>query len=70
MTRSRIKLTLFGKEVEKSLIDNDMTKGDLAKAIGISQSYLTDVLKGTRVGVDVKSKIAECLELDLVSPRK
>ena len=66
MTRGRIKLTPFGKEVEKALIDRDMTKGDLAAEIGITQAYLTDVLKGTRIGKEIKPKIAKLLELDLV----
>ena len=67
MTRSRIRLTPFGKEVEKALIDRDMTKTDLAKELGISGAYLTDVLKGTRVGKDLKPKIAKLLELDYIA---
>lgn len=62
----KIKLTPFGKEVEKALIDKDMEKGDLARAIGISQPYLTDILKGTREGRERKKQIAEYLGLDLV----
>lgn len=66
VTRTRKKLTPFGKEVEKKLIDLDMTKKDLSNELGITQSYLTDVLKGTREGYDIKPKIAKLLELDLV----
>nr|WP_302600233.1 helix-turn-helix transcriptional regulator [uncultured Cellulosilyticum sp.] len=62
----QIKLTPFGREVEKALIDKDMSKGDLARAIGISQPYLTDILKGTRVGTKRKKQIAEYLGLDLI----
>lgn len=62
----KIKLTHFGKEVEKALIDKDMDKGDLAKAIGISQAYLTDILKGTRNGTERKKQIAEYLKIDLI----
>ncbi len=62
----KIKLTPFGKEVEKALIDMDMDKGELARAIGISQAYLTDILKGTRPGTERKKQIAEHLGLDLV----
>lgn len=62
----KIKLTPFGKEVEKALIDRDMDKGDLAKVIGISQPYLTDILKGTRNGTERKMQIAKYLNLDLV----
>lgn len=62
----RVKYTPFGKEVEKALIDKDMDKGELAKAVGISQPYLTDILKGTRNGTERKIQIAEYLNLDLV----
>lgn len=61
----KIKLTPFGKEVEKALIDKDMSKGELAKVIGISQPYLTDILKGTRAGHERKKEIAKYLGLDL-----
>ena len=69
MTKNRIKLTPFGKEVEKKLIDLEMTKGDLAKVLGITDPYLTDILKGTRLGREMKLKIAKLLELDLVLGR-
>lgn len=62
----KIKLTPFGKEVEKALIDRDMSKSELAKILGITQAYLTDILKGTREGTERKKQIAEYLGLDLV----
>lgn len=62
----KIKLTPFGKEVEKALIDRDMSKSELAKILGITQPYLTDILKGTRDGKERKKQIAEYLGLDLV----
>lgn len=65
----KIKYTPFGKEVKKKLIDMDMDDGELARIIGISQSYLTDILKGTRIGTERKKQIAKYLELDLVIGR-
>lgn len=62
----KIKLTPFGKEVEKALIDRDMSKSDLSKELGITQAYLTDILKGTRVGTEKKKHIAAYLKLDVV----
>lgn len=62
----RVKYTPFGQEVEKALIDKNMAKGELAKVIGISQPYLTDILKGTRNGTERKIQIAKYLNLDLV----
>lgn len=62
----KVKYTPFGKEVEKALIDKNMAKGELAKVIGISQPYLTDILKGTRNGTERKIQIAKYLNLDLI----
>ncbi|WP_410495066.1 helix-turn-helix transcriptional regulator [Cellulosilyticum sp. ST5] len=62
----RVNYTSFGKEVEKALIDKNMAKGELAKAVGISQPYLTDILKGTRNGTERKIQIAKYLNLDLI----
>lgn len=62
----KVKYTPFGKEVEKALIDRDMDKGELAKAIGISQPYLTDILKGTRNGGTKKQQIAKLLGIKVV----
>lgn len=59
----KIKLTPFGKEVEKALIDKDMSKRELAEILGITQAYLTDILKGTREGKERKKQIAEYLGL-------
>ena len=43
-----------------------MSKGELAKVLGISQPYLTDILKGTRAGHERKKEIAKYLGLDLI----
>ena len=44
------KLTEFGKEVKKTLIDLEMEIPELAENIGISIPYLRDILKGARPG--------------------
>ncbi|MBR5949244.1 MAG: helix-turn-helix transcriptional regulator [Clostridia bacterium] len=36
------------KEVKKALIDHEMTMGDLANELGISISYVSDLIKGKR----------------------
>ncbi len=38
----------FEKQVRKALIDRDMTMTDLAITLGISISYLSDLLKSKR----------------------
>lgn len=38
----------FEKQVKKALIDRNMTMGDLGEALGISLSYVSDLIKGKR----------------------
>lgn len=61
------KLTPFGKYVSKTLTDKDMTKTQLAEAIGTSPQYLSYILYGTRSGEKYLPAIIAALELD---PRK
>lgn len=44
------KLTPFGRYVVKTLVDKDMSKMELAAAVGISQPYLSYILYGQRSG--------------------
>ena len=53
----------FEKAVRKALIDKDMRLTDLADAIGISLTYLYDILAGNRKAEHQKKKIIEILEL-------
>lgn len=67
MKSSNGKLTKFGKLVVKALIDNEMSKTQLAKEIGTSPQYLSYILYGTRSGEKYIPLIVAALELD---PRK
>lgn len=42
------KLTAFGKQVKKRLIDLDMTQAELAQAVGTSSANLSYLLYGDR----------------------
>ena len=53
----------FEKAVRKALIDKDMKLTDLANAIGISLTYLYDILAANRKAEHQKKKIIEILEL-------
>ena len=53
----------FEKAVRKALIDKDMKLTDLANAIGISSTYLYDILAANRKAEHQKKKIIEILEL-------
>lgn len=54
----------FEKAVRKALIDRDMKLSDLADAIGISLTYLYDILNGNRKAEHQKKKIIEILKLE------
>lgn len=53
----------FEKEVKKALIDKDMTMGDLAKILGITLSYVSDLIKGKRTNKEQIQKIRDVLDI-------
>lgn len=67
MKRSNGRLTPFGKLVVKALTDQDMTKTQLAAAIGTSPQYLSYILYGVRSGEKYLPALIAALKLD---PRK
>lgn len=58
------RLTRFGKLVVKALADRDMTKAQLADAIGSTPQYLSYIINGTRSGEKYLPTIVAVLELD------
>lgn len=54
----------FEKAVRKTLIDRDMKLTDLADQLGISLTYLYDILNENRKAEHQKKKIIEILELE------
>lgn len=53
----------FEKAVRKALIDRDMKLTDLAEQLGISLTYLYDILNGGRKASNQRQRIIEILEL-------
>ena len=53
----------FEKAVRKALIDREMKLTDLADALGISLTYLYDILNDNRKAEHQKKKIIEIFEL-------
>lgn len=52
----------IGKSIKLSLIERDLKAQDLAKSVGISKSYLSQISNGHRLpGVDIIQKIASSL---------
>ena len=54
----------FEKQVRHALLDREMSLSDLAKLLGISVSYIYEIIKGTRKAEDQKQRIITLLGLD------
>ena len=54
----------FEKAVRKALIGREMKLTDLADALGISLTYVYDILNGSRKAEHQKKNIIEILELE------
>lgn len=64
MKSTNNQLTPFGKLVTKALIDQNMTKSELAGQIGTSPQHLSRILHGVRPGEKHISAIVAALKLD------
>ena len=53
----------FEKQVKKALIDRNMTMGDLAEPLGISLSYVSDLIKEKRNNEEQIARIKDFLNL-------
>lgn len=67
MREANKELTAFGKLVAKELVDRNMTRAELAEAVGTSPQNLSRILNGTRPGSAYVPRIIAALSLD---PRK
>ncbi len=56
--------TQFGKKVKKALIEYNLTQHDLALKLGISDSYLCDILKSDKKAVKYKKIICHILNIN------
>lgn len=54
----------FEKQVRHALIDRNMSMTDLASELGISVSYVFEIIKGTRKAEEQKARIRKFLNLD------
>lgn len=64
MRRPNKRLTPFGKLVTKALTDRDMTKAQLAEAVGTTPQYMSYILNGTKSGEKYLTAIIAVLDLD------
>ena len=62
-SKERWKLTPFGVKVKKRLIEKDMTTSELANRIGVSRSFLSQILYGNKKGGKYIPMIQEVLDI-------
>ncbi|WP_368868373.1 multiprotein-bridging factor 1 family protein [Staphylococcus epidermidis] len=55
--------TEFGLKVRTELLKRDVTNKQLAKMMGISNAYLSDILRGRRDAPEQKKRIAKILDI-------
>ena len=67
MRTKQTRLTPFGRQVRKRLIDKDMTQVELAALIGTNKQYLYKILCGERSGTKYLDEIARILEIDVAA---
>ncbi|WP_304177950.1 helix-turn-helix transcriptional regulator [Leptotrichia trevisanii] len=54
----------FEIAVKTALLKRGMKNQHLAKSVGVSESYLSDILKGNRKAEPHRKRICEILDLD------
>lgn len=52
----------FGIEVKKRLLDMGMKQTELAEKIGVSESYISEVLSGKRESLNARKKILSIIK--------
>lgn len=62
--KRKMKLTQFGKQVRKRLIDQDMRQIELAAYLGISNQYLYRILNGDRPDGRYREDIIRILKME------
>lgn len=55
----------FAVAVYAKLKAINMKQSDLAKMLGISNPYLSDIINGKRDALEMRKKISEILDLDI-----
>lgn len=53
----------FGLEARSAMLKKGITLTALAKELGVSAAYVSEILKGTRNGKNQKAKIAQILDM-------
>ncbi|MDF2790131.1 MAG: DNA-binding protein [Neobacillus sp.] len=63
-------MTNFGMAVRIKLLEKDKSMRSLADDLGITNAYLSDILRGNRKAEAQKKRIAEMLDIKLEDERE
>lgn len=58
------KLTPFGRQVKKRLVDMEITQVELAEMLGTNKQYINKILCGERSGKKYISEISKILKIE------
>lgn len=65
-TKTKLRYVLNKKALQHYLIDHDLTQADFAKMLGISISYLSELLNGRKsISLNILFSIAEEMAIDI-----
>lgn len=65
-TKTKPRYVLNKKAIQHYLIDHDLTQGDFAKTLGISTSYLNELMNGRKgIPLNILFSIAEETAIDI-----
>ncbi|MEG0769903.1 MAG: helix-turn-helix transcriptional regulator [Ruthenibacterium sp.] len=60
----KCRISPFGMEIKKALLDKNMTQIELSAQVGTSPEYLGLILAGHRSGTKYRQAIVDTLKLD------
>ena len=63
MTTVNAEHRAYGEELQKRLVDVEMSRKELAERVGIDPRRISDIIKGIRPFYKIRDKIAEVLDL-------
>jgi len=55
----------FGIEIKKQLLDIGMKQIELAEKLGVSESYISEVLNGKKGGIEARKKIVSIINKEI-----
>jgi transcriptional regulator with XRE-family HTH domain len=65
MQLSNVLQNAFRENLRATLDEKDISQSDLAKRLGVTRSYISNILAGRHSpGLDVVERIADALEID------